>query len=169
MKIYIIIALVIILPCALYAMSGFFGYPTPPQTIKIDLSKSGNVYENTIRIRDKGLYDFDFKFAVKDSKEDNGMDRKKVREFTGGLHTNGTMIPVKLSIYRLNDDKKERIIDDTYHTNGLNGSMSNALIRRIKPTVLNKGIYHVRLERLEDFEVLNDREVFLDIRKWKVK
>ncbi|MDR1614897.1 MAG: DUF5625 family protein [Campylobacteraceae bacterium] len=146
------------------------GPPMPPYLLAIDLSKSGNVYETDIRIYDEGLYDFDFKFIVKRSKEDGGADRAIVSSFTGNPHSNGTMIPVKLSIYKLNkDDEKERIIDDIYHTNGRNGSTSNSIIRRIKPTILNKGIYQVRLETLEDFEFLVGREIYLEIRKWNRK
>jgi hypothetical protein len=156
--------------CVLYAISGFIGTPTPPYKIKIDLSKSGNVYEALIKIKNKGLYDFDFMFIVKRHEEDKSVDRHRVREFTNGLHNNGAMIPVKLSIYKLSgDNEKERIIDDIYHTNGTNGSMDYALIRRINPTILDKGIYQVRLETLEDFEFLSGREIYLEIRQWKVK
>jgi hypothetical protein len=79
------------------------------------------------------------------------------------------MIPVKLSIYKLHDDNKERIVDDIFNTNGINTWGSNSLERRIASPVLNRGIYHVRLETLEDFEFLNDREVFLEIRQWNIK
>jgi hypothetical protein len=58
---------------------------------------------------------------------------------------------------------------DIYNTFGTNGSTSNAIIRRIEPTVLNKGIYQVRLETLEDFEFLVGREVYLEIRQFKRK
>jgi hypothetical protein len=146
------------------------GTPTPPHKIKIDLSKGGNVYETMIKIKNEDLYDFDFKFIVKHSKEDGGADRAIVSSFTGNPHSNGIMIPVKLSIYKLNkDDEKERIIDDIYHTNDNQGSTSYTIIRRIKPTILNKGIYQIRLETLEDFEFLVGREIYLEIRQWKVK
>ncbi|MDR1613989.1 MAG: DUF5625 family protein [Campylobacteraceae bacterium] len=146
------------------------GPPMPPYLLAIDLSKSGNIYETMIRIKNEGLYDFDFKFIVKHYKKDKGVDINRTMEFTGEPHANGTMIPVKLSIYKINkDNEKERIVDDIYHTNGLNNWMSDALIRRIKPTILNKGIYQVRLETLEDFEFLVGREIYLEIRQWEVK
>ncbi|MDR2790393.1 MAG: DUF5625 family protein [Campylobacteraceae bacterium] len=170
MKNYIAIALVIILSmCALYAMSGFFGYPTPPHKIKIDLSKSGNVYETMIKIREEDLYHFQFRFITKRYKEDKGIDRDKVMKFTGALHTDGTMIPVKLSIYKLSGNKKERIIDGIYNTSGINAAMAYALIRRIEVDRLDKGIYQIRLETLEDFEFLVGREAYLSIRQWKTK
>jgi hypothetical protein len=88
------------------------GPPMPPYQLTVDLSKKGNIYDTEIRIYDEGTYDFQFEFIVKRYEEDKGMDRDKMLEFLGDQRTIGTIVPVKLSIYKLNEDNdRERIID----------------------------------------------------------
>jgi hypothetical protein len=142
------------------------GPPMPPYQLTVDLSKKGNIYDTEIRIYDEGTYEFQFKFIVKRYEEDKGMDRDKMWEFLGDQRTSGTIVPVKLGIYKLSDNKKERIIDDIYNTNGM---AYYALIRTIKVASLDKGIYQIRLETLEDFEFLVSREIYLEIRQFKRK
>jgi hypothetical protein len=83
----------------------------------------------------------------------------------------GTLIPVKLTIYKLNRDKTKKLIaDETYVTNGTYGGTRDYIGRSIGWfSKLDTGIYHIKLETVEDFAFLGDREVYLEIKQSKAK
>jgi hypothetical protein len=96
-------------------------------------------------------------------------------EFLDGKAGNrgGVTIPVKLAIYRLDKDKtrvvKVWIDNQTYNTTGKHAAGINYIERRIASHILVPGVYHVRLETMEDISFLKGREIYLEIREWRVK
>ncbi|MDR1975635.1 MAG: DUF5625 family protein [Campylobacteraceae bacterium] len=158
-KTYIIIALTAMLysGCAILSPDKI---PTIPYGMKIDLSKSGNVYETTVKVKEKAQYYFFLGFAVDES---NKTDKDQMFDFLRGARSfyNNTTIPIKLTIRKADDN--ELIIEKIYQTNGLYSHGSSYIKRDIKSFSLKKGIYNIRLETLKDIPFLEGREFFFSI------
>jgi hypothetical protein len=156
-------------------------YPVPPHEIKVDLSEKGNVYKTMIRVRiEEGVYMFHLKFIVKRFEEDGGFDSNQMTKLLGqdyfdyGRNVSlpedskyGVLIPVKLKVCK--KDSAKCAVDKIFSTRAVFGRGINYIARGIEDRRLERGVYHIGLETLEDFPYLNDREVYLDIRRWVVK
>jgi hypothetical protein len=169
MKKYVIILVALL--CSIYAVYTLVGTTTPPYEIEIDLSKKGNVYETTVKIKEKTTYYLLLGFVVKPS--DNSTELYQTYDFLGETGykidtkeevSNGTIIPIKLTIYKTNNKElKELIVDNIYQTKGYYAYSSSGIERRMASLVLDEGIYSIRLETLEDFSFLDGRDTYFRI------
>jgi hypothetical protein len=147
---------------------GWSPFDETPITVPIDLSKAGNVVEIKLNVWEELHYRFSLKFSRKDSREDNGVDAKKLDEFLGysiydtktKVETiTGTPVPIKVTIYKI-DDKNTRslMLDETYITKGRD-SWWDYVARKFGAIDLPRGTYLIRVENLEGFQELADRKV----------
>jgi len=152
----------------LRVVGGWSPFDETPITVPIDLSKAGNVVEIKLNVWEELHYRFSLKFSRKDSREDNGVDAKKLDEFLGysiydpktKVETiTGTPVSIKVTIYKMDDkDTRSLILDQTYITKGRD-SWWNYVARKFGAIDLPRGTYLIRVENLEGFPELIDRKV----------
>lgn len=172
-----------------------FGSNPDPISIPIDLSQAGSVVEKEVKIEETWAYYLFLEFEVHD--RDGGFDDKKVKKFLGfnsyDLHDgeklrrgnyeqakrnlgnlidetydcDGTIAPIKVTIYQINQDNtKKLIVDNLYMTKGYG---EGAYTRDIAIIRLDKGKYIFHIENIEAFSEMIGRKVNFIIRIYKNK
>lgn len=165
----------------------FDSTPTPPITVPIDLSKAGSKVEFDVRVKEKGAYYFTLEFLYKDIKKDGFLDMLKAQKIVGlnaydpydgrqlqycdyesakrtlenlidkNYNCDGTVIPIRLSVFKLNKDKSKKIIlDKTYMTKG-EGVRSDPS-RDFEVLRLDKGKYAIRVENIKAIPEMKNRK-----------
>lgn len=154
---------------------GYCLFPDKPliDTI-IPLDKKGYVLEREVKVKKEGKYGFILKFISKSYEEDNGTDYSKLHKYIKGdsdtssaremyLDKAGTPIPLKLTLYRINNKDKELVLDKEYNTNGASSGGFGSITRGVTGIKLEKGLYTIRLETLKDFPKLKNRKVIYKV------
>jgi hypothetical protein len=141
----------------------FFG--TMSKEVPIDLSKNGSVTEFTVNIHEAhGSYEIYLIFSLPKGKK-SIEDIKELKKFLGlrsesGAVRNGTTIPLKVNIYKLEGKKRVFIEEEIYETKENSGGYIsdtyNILERDIDFYILKRGKYLIRIEALDGFEYLKD-------------
>lgn len=182
-----------LLAWSLYGDKLFGLVPTPPTQVPINLTKAGNIAEMEVQIKEDvrsyvvGLY-----FFFTHSKKEAGLGDDELYKFVGlnefdpfsgkliGLFEhankeekwdlNGVAIPIKLVIYKLNDNNSSTlVIDKTYMTRGRNAYGFKYLTREFAGVELAQGRYLIKAKTLKDFAELRNGKVELFIDKFKKK
>lgn len=159
-------------------VGGWSPFDKTPITVPIDLSKAGNVVEIKLNVWEKLRYIFSLKFSRKDSREDKGVDTKKLDEFLGysiydpktKVETiTGTPVSIKVTIYKMDDkNTSSPMLDETYITKGRDYWL-DYVAREFGAITLPRGTYLVRVENLDGFQELADRKVNFAIYRPRTK
>jgi hypothetical protein len=141
----------------------FFG--TMSKEVPIDLSKNGSVTEFTVNIHEAhGSYRIYLIFSMEKEKRSK-QNVEELEKFIGlatesGAAKNGTTIPIKVNIYRLEGKNRVFIREEIYETKGINSGYSTystpILIRNIDFYNLKRGKYLIVIEALDGFEYLKE-------------
>lgn len=161
----------------------FDSTPTPTITIPVDLTKAGTIVDMEFRVNyDESTY-FALRFSCTDVKLDGGKDCIEKRKFMGlngyfygdgkqitfandihvkvligdidkSYNLDGTKVPLKITLNKIEDNTLTPVIDKTYDTKGQNGERGS---RHITVKHLNKGKYILKVENLKAFEELKGR------------
>ena len=161
----------------------FDSTPTPTITIPIDLSKAGTIVDMEFRVNYDESTRFTLRFSCTDVKLDGGKDCNEKRKFMGlngylngdgeqisiasyaetkymigdvdkSYDLDGTRVPLKITLNKIEDNTLTPVIDKTYDTKGQNGERGS---RHITVKHLNKGKYILKVENLEAFKELKGR------------
>jgi hypothetical protein len=165
----------------------FDSTPTPPITVPIDLSKAGSIVELKVRIKEKGTYYFTLEFLYANPKKFGWLDMDKAEKIVGlngynpsdgkqlsycdyeyakrtlgnlidkNYDCDGTVIPIMLSVYKLNKDQsKKLILDKTYMTKGM--GIGSGPSRDFEALRLDKGKYSIRVENIKAILEMKNRK-----------
>ena len=160
----------------------FDNTPTAPITVPIDLSKVGSTVEIKMIVKDEWNYQccllFYYTFPEHheiDNFIENFVGTTKYRTDSGSPIYSGTPVPIKLSIYKIDNKKKQLLSSHTYLTiasiaSGGNNSTGYYLQRLIHTFKFEKGKYILKIENLKGFSRLQDSKVQFSIsmaRKYK--
>lgn len=178
---------------SLYGDKIFGLVPTPPTQVPINLTKAGNIAEMEVQIKeDVQSYVVGLHFFFTQRKKEAGFGDDELYNFVGfnkfdpfsgkqisfSAHMNkeekwdlsGVTIPIKLAIYKLNDNNSSTlVIDKTYKTRGRNANSFTYLTREFAGIELAKGRYLIKAKTLKDFDEFRNGKVELFIDKFKKK
>ena len=142
--------------------------------VAIDLSKAGSVSTTLIKINRDDNYKFSLAFNFDREGKKYLQDIPVYMElikYLGDYRKSppGAIIPVKLTINKLNTESQYPYHNRIYDTGGLYGSTDNAVFRQITIVHLEPGRYAVRLENLQDFPDLPKSTVTLEVLRFFAK
>lgn len=126
--------------------------PTPPISLPFGLQKAGNNVDTVVRIKKCHHYGFTLMF---DYKENDQLDRARVRKLVGGHETDATgvviepgiLTPVRLKISEISV-AGERLVFEKESTPILSTWGADSFGKRIGEALLQPGIYRISLEAL---------------------
>lgn len=147
--------------CQLFAVS-------PYNKVPFDLSKAGSVATTIIKINRDDRYKFSLAFTFERDGKKYLSDipvYMELHKFLRGYPKSppGAIIPIKLTINKLDDESKNPQHEKVYETKGLHRSNDNAVFREITIVHLQPGRYSVRLESFKDFPDLPKATVTLEV------
>lgn len=162
----------------------FDSTPTSPISIPIDLSTAESVIETEMRVAERGAYYFSLEFLSTDEVKNGIRDFNIAYKIAGcnsydpvtgeqysicsyesakrqlgdlideTYNSDGTIIPVKLTLFQiLNNGTKRLIRDKVYQTKG---SYSNT--RDFERRILEKGKYSIRVENIKSISEMKNRK-----------
>jgi len=157
--------------------------PKPPIYVPIDMSKTGKVADFIIRSDDSEKYRvFSLYFATRVDGKYDFHRNSWIYKFLGHgpidgaaspcYNMDGTITPVKLTVYRLEKSKEPKLLfDKTIDTCGginggifkINGQKGRYERRGLLMTELPKGKYRIKLENLKSFPELKKIEIYFAI------
>ena len=131
--------------------------PSPYESVPIDLSKAGSVAITELHINKKDSFHFFLEFEFKRGDEESltvSKVRKELRTFLVDDYSQdspGTIIPIRLTITKLDGENQIPYHDEVYDTKGLYGWNSHEFRRWITGIHLQPGKYSARLESMKAF------------------
>ncbi|MDR0467332.1 MAG: DUF5625 family protein [Campylobacteraceae bacterium] len=147
-----------------------------PKSASIDLSSAGNIVELRAKVNRKDHFAVLFEFNKDIDKDERVIKNQELGIFLYGSESlkernSGIIIPIKIVVYKIKNDKKEEILNKIYDSQ--NGpSLTVSLEQHItdyNDLILDKGEYLVMAETLQDFEFFKDRKVDLVFKEYYVK
>jgi len=140
----------------------FVFFHTMGEEVPIDLSTNGSITEFTVRIHEAhDTFEMELIFGLPEDKR-SAEDIEKFKRFVSlnnetGAAGDGTVIPLKVNIYRLAGKKRIFVKEEIYETKGNNGGYyNNKMERSVGYLGLYRGKYLIKIETLEGFEYLKD-------------
>lgn len=149
--------------------------PSPYERVPIDLSKAGSVAITELHINKKDSFIFSLRFEFKRGDEESLVDCKVYHELRtfladdGSQDRFGTIIPVRLTITKLDGENQIPYHDKVYDTKGLNSADGHHIYRAITGIHLQPGKYSTRLESMKDFPELPQSTITLQVINFFVK
>lgn len=164
-----------------------------PVKVPIDLSKEGDSVEFEAVITKADRYQFMLYFYLpkwgKDpewKKTPEYQEYKKeldaLYDFVGDSHYNiaqrkhvytGQIIPIHVTIYKINKDDKELISDEIYNTQGYDGlalrDTGDYRFRWFASYNFKRGRYLIRAENIKGFEFMKNRRSEISLLKYRRK
>jgi hypothetical protein len=151
----------------------FFGNMS--KEVPIDLSINGSVTEFAVRAHYDDSYVLSLVFGLPDDRE-NTQEEKDLKKFVGNYDSvyedrTGTMVPLKVNIYRLEGKNRVLVKEEIYKTRGSDGGAigSVEMYREINSFKLWHGKYLIKIETLEGFEYLKDITTTVSFVKYQIK
>lgn len=166
-KLPIFITILLITSCVAY-----LEFRTPVKIEKdIDLSTKGNFVEiNTGKIAENN-----YRILLSFNKQ-NLSNNETMRKFLLGSDKlssgYGTIIPIKVIVYKLHDNQKIEILDKVYHSKGISSYCTTDLVRDITgygELQLSKGNYTILIETLENFDALKNVKTTVIFTEYSLK
>lgn len=147
-----------------------------PKRTNIDLSKAGNKAELQAKVNREDHFSVSFEFyqdvdenekIIRDTELDIFLDGSDdIRKTNGGM-----VIPMKVTVYKINNHQKENILSKEYNTQSIHaaGPTIERKITDYNDLILSKGTYLIEAETLQGFEFFKDRKVDLVFKEYFVK
>lgn len=147
-----------------------------PKRTNIDLSKAGNKAELQAKVNREDHFSVSFEFYKNIDENGKAIRDPELNIFLYGSDyigsgNGGMVIPMKVTVYKINNHQKENILSKEYNTQSIHG-WGPTIERKItdyNDLILPKGTYLIEAETLQDFEFFKDRKVDLVFKEYFVK
>lgn len=160
----------------------YYDAPSPPTYTEFNLSEKGSKAEIVFRIKKSSRVYFKQIFVTNESimcevwddqcRINNKNEKLWLSKFSGWIGNNGTPTPLRLTVYKLESDKKWILILNytlSPYDCIASGSMMiddklmNTDIRYFENMELKRGIYKAEVENLQNFPELKNEKVFFSV------